>query len=148
MVVIPLTLYPPLKPIQVIMSSYDASAGEAENAKKYTPTIKAYRNPEFLNSPQGRLVRIICEYEETMMRLKMHDITATVLIFGSARSKTHEEYAAAETNLQEGLMTARSSNDAKLLHATNEKMERLRKTHWMTDMTEKIETLGRLITEW
>ncbi len=119
-----------------------------ETEKKFTPTVKAYRNPEFLNSPQGRLVRIICEYEETMLRLKMHDITATVLIFGSARSKTHEEFEAAQEKLNAKVHDAKMSNDDELLQTANKELLKLNKTKWMVEMTDKVETLGRLLTEW
>ncbi len=116
--------------------------------KKYTPTIKAYRNTEFLNSSHARLVRIMCEYEETLMRLKMHNIKATILIFGSARSKTHEEYTAAEQKINNDILDARQTNDAVSLEGAINASKRLAKTKWMTKMTNKIEILGRLLTEW
>ena len=45
----------------------------------------AYRNDEFLNSPDGRLLRIIAEYTEPMARFRRERIEDTVVFFGSAR---------------------------------------------------------------
>jgi uncharacterized protein (TIGR00730 family) len=45
----------------------------------------AYENPEFLNSPDGRLVRIMAEYSEPMARFQKQRIQDTVVFFGSAR---------------------------------------------------------------
>jgi uncharacterized protein (TIGR00730 family) len=45
----------------------------------------AYENAEFLNSPDGRLLRIIAEYQEPMARFRRERIQDTVVFFGSAR---------------------------------------------------------------
>ena len=42
------------------------------------PTIKAYKNPNFLSSPHARSFRMMAEYEETMQRLAANGIRATV----------------------------------------------------------------------
>ena len=45
----------------------------------------AYENPDFLNSADGRLVRMISEYQEPMARFRRERIQDTVVFFGSAR---------------------------------------------------------------
>jgi uncharacterized protein (TIGR00730 family) len=45
----------------------------------------AYENSEFLNSPDGRLLRIMAEYQEPMARFRRERIQDTVVFFGSAR---------------------------------------------------------------
>jgi uncharacterized protein (TIGR00730 family) len=45
----------------------------------------AYENQEFLNSPEGRLLRIMAEYQEPMARFRRERIQDTVVFFGSAR---------------------------------------------------------------
>ena len=45
----------------------------------------AYENPTFLNSPDGRLLRILAEYSEPMARFRRERIQDTVVFFGSAR---------------------------------------------------------------
>jgi uncharacterized protein (TIGR00730 family) len=45
----------------------------------------AYENPDFLNSPDGRMFRILAEYQEPMTRFRRERIQDTVVFFGSAR---------------------------------------------------------------
>jgi uncharacterized protein (TIGR00730 family) len=45
----------------------------------------AYENADFLNSPDGRMLRILAEYQEPMARFRRERIQDTVVFFGSAR---------------------------------------------------------------
>ena len=45
----------------------------------------AYENPSFLNSPDGRALRILAEYQEPLSRFRRERIQDTVVFFGSAR---------------------------------------------------------------
>lgn len=45
----------------------------------------AYENPQFLNSPDGRILRIMSEYVEPLARFRREQIQDTVVFFGSAR---------------------------------------------------------------
>ena len=45
----------------------------------------AYENPDFLNSPDARTLRILAEYNEPMARFRRERIQDTVVFFGSAR---------------------------------------------------------------
>ena len=49
------------------------------------PAPLAYENPDFLNSPDGRIFRIIAEYQEPMVRFRRERVQDTVVFFGSAR---------------------------------------------------------------
>ena len=49
------------------------------------PAPRAYENSTFLNSPDGRLFRIMAEYSEPMSRFRRERIQDTVVFFGSAR---------------------------------------------------------------
>ena len=51
----------------------------------------AYENPAFLNSPEGRPIRIISEYLEPLGRFRREQIQDTVVFFGSARFTGREE---------------------------------------------------------
>jgi uncharacterized protein (TIGR00730 family) len=48
---------------------------------------KAYRNQEFLNSPEARTIRILAEYNEPRARFKKYGVENSIVFFGSARSK-------------------------------------------------------------
>jgi uncharacterized protein (TIGR00730 family) len=45
----------------------------------------AYRNEPFLNSPDGRILRLLSEYSEPLSRFRREQIQDTVVFFGSAR---------------------------------------------------------------
>src|SRR6476620_10853736 len=49
------------------------------------PAPLAYLNPDFLGSPDGRLLRILSEYSEPLSRFRREKIQDTVVFFGSAR---------------------------------------------------------------
>jgi hypothetical protein len=56
----------------------------------------AYQNETFLNSPDGRILRILSEYQEPLARFRREQIQDTVVFFGSAR---FQGSAAAKSNL-------------------------------------------------
>jgi hypothetical protein len=51
----------------------------------------AYENPGFLNSADGRLIRIVSEYLEPLARFRREQIQDTVVFFGSARFRGRDE---------------------------------------------------------
>jgi uncharacterized protein (TIGR00730 family) len=57
----------------------------------------AYQNQPFLNSPDGRILRILSEYQEPLARFRREQIQDTVVFFGSAR---FQGSAAATKNLR------------------------------------------------
>ena len=81
----------------------------------------AYENEPFLSSPDGRILRILSEYQEPLARFRREQIQDTVVFFGSARFQG--EKAAAEglaaigekhatpAQLQEDLKRAQTSVD-------------------------------------
>src|SRR5712675_178810 len=58
----------------------------------------AYQNETFLDSPDGRILRILAEYQEPLARFRREQIQDTVVFFGSARFKGS---AAAQSTLTE-----------------------------------------------
>ena len=52
---------------------------------KPKPAPLAYQNEPFLNSPDGRILRILSEYMEPLARFRREQIQDTVVFFGSAR---------------------------------------------------------------
>jgi uncharacterized protein (TIGR00730 family) len=51
----------------------------------------AYENDAFLNSPDGRILRILAEYSEPLARFRRERIQDTVVFFGSARFRALDE---------------------------------------------------------
>jgi len=59
--------------------------------------LKAYKDQEFINSRDGRTLRILSEYIQPEAKLKKNDINHTVVFFGSARiSPDNNEFGTAE----------------------------------------------------
>jgi hypothetical protein len=50
----------------------------------------AYQNEPFLSSPDGRILRILAEYQEPLARFRREQIQDTVVFFGSARFQGHK----------------------------------------------------------
>ena len=67
-------------------------------------TSLAYENPEFVNSPDGRILRIMSEYVEPLARFRREQIQDTVVFFGSARFHSLED-------AQKTLQSASSFNE-------------------------------------
>jgi uncharacterized protein (TIGR00730 family) len=51
----------------------------------------AYENEAYLNSPDGRILRILAEYSEPLARFRRERIQDTVVFFGSARFRALDE---------------------------------------------------------
>jgi len=93
---------------------------------------KAYRNEDFLASPDARALRILAEYLEPMERFEHYDIRDTVLFFGSARLIAEDEAKA-------GLAAA---------EAADEGIELAQRRLQMSRYYEATRELARRITEW
>jgi uncharacterized protein (TIGR00730 family) len=59
-------------------------------ARKHTQT-KAYENTDFLNSRDGRELRLLSEYLEPKSRFERHKVEDTIVFMGSARIKSRED---------------------------------------------------------
>ena len=57
--------------------------------------LLAYENAEFLKSPDGRVIRILAEYNEPLARFRRERIQDTIVFFGSARFCSRAEAEAA-----------------------------------------------------
>jgi len=51
----------------------------------------AYQNEPFLDSPDGRILRMLAEYQEPLARFRREQIQDTVVFFGSARFQGHRD---------------------------------------------------------
>ena len=67
------------------MANSNKNPDANEPIPELLPAPMAYFNPEFLNSPDGRILRILSEYQEPLSRFRREKIQDTVVFFGSAR---------------------------------------------------------------
>ena len=61
----------------------------------------AYENKTFIESPDGRILRILAEFEEPLARFRRQQIQDTVVFFGSARYPDREKALAALASLEQ-----------------------------------------------
>jgi uncharacterized protein (TIGR00730 family) len=76
------------------LADHDRKAGPETRSSVPPPLPRAplaYENPSFVNSPDGRLLRIVAEYSEPLARFRREQIQDTVVFFGSARFRGREE---------------------------------------------------------
>ena len=51
--------------------------------KRRRKPVKAYRNQDFLASPDARIIRIMAEFIEPLRRFKHQAVSDTIVFFGS-----------------------------------------------------------------
>ena len=101
----------------------------------------AYENPSFLNSPDGRILRIMAEYQEPLARFRREQIQDTVVFFGSARFQGHKDATKALATLKENhaaSAAAQLEKDLKLAHASVD----------MARYYEDARRLAHMLTKW
>ena len=107
---------------------------------KLKPAPLAYQNEPFLSSPDGRILRILAEYQEPLARVRREQIQDTVVFFGSARFQGAD---AARQNL------ATIEKNAKAPAAQQEKdLKRALAAVEMARYYEDARRLAFLLTEW
>jgi uncharacterized protein (TIGR00730 family) len=79
--------------------------------QKIKPAPLAYQNEPFLNSPDGRILRILAEYSEPLARFRREQIQDTVVFFGSARFHGKKD---AETMLKEAERSGKAVEEQKV----------------------------------
>jgi uncharacterized protein (TIGR00730 family) len=107
---------------------------------KLNPAPLAYQNEPFLSSPDGRILRILAEYQEPLARFRREQIQDTVVFFGSAR---FQGSAAARQNLA---AVEKTSKAPATQHETD-----LKRAVAAVDMAryyEDARRLAYLLTEW
>lgn len=100
---------------------------------------RAYRDPEFMNSPEARGLRILAEYMEPQDRFEEFNIKDTILFFGSARLLPRDE---AERRLESaeagGGDLIRANADLKMSRYYEETRELARRlTEWSKDLKDQ-----------
>ncbi len=106
---------------------------------KLKPAPVAYENQTFINSPDGRILRILAEYQEPLARFRREQIQDTVVFFGSARFQGGD---AAKKNL-----SALEKSDV----GSEQHQDSLKRARAAVDMARYYEDARRLaflLTEW
>ena len=101
----------------------------------------AYLYPEFLESADGRPVRILAEYLEPLRRFREQRIQDTIVFFGSARVNSRER---AEVALE--TLRARGVSGAEALYEAE--LKNSRKALEWARYYEEARELSRMLTTW
>ncbi len=104
---------------------------------------KAYKDPEFLNSPDARIVRMISEFLEPQRRFRQARIKDTIVMFGSARIRPRSETLGKLRTVEAMLRKTRKP--------TKQHLTSLRDAELQVEMSRYYEDaveLSRLITAW
>lgn len=102
--------------------------------------VKAYKNLDFLNSPDARVIRIISEFLEPQSRFKKLNIKDTIVFFGSSRIVDKK-------TAQKMYNEVKKSDPKKI----KDFPDRLRKAQIALDMSKYYEDavqLSKMLTEW
>jgi uncharacterized protein (TIGR00730 family) len=100
-----------------------------------------YQNPLFLNSPDGRILRILSEYIEPLARFRREQIQDTVVFFGSARFHS--------PNDAQGRLTEVRGNGARL--AAEQQAGEMKRALAAVDMARYYQDARRMaymLTQW
>jgi uncharacterized protein (TIGR00730 family) len=101
----------------------------------------AYQNEPFLNSPDGRILRMLAEYQEPLARFRREQIQDTVVFFGSARFQGSKAATQALADVEQ--------NQAGKPHAElNEELKRAHAGMNMARYYEDARKLAHMLTKW
>jgi uncharacterized protein (TIGR00730 family) len=108
--------------------------------KKNKTLFKSYENLEFINSSDGRIVRMLSEfiYPQTMFR--KHKIVDTIVFFGSARLKSRKD----ATRDYNRFKTINPKNETKLAEELRFAQHHVNMSRYYEDAVE----LSRRLTGW
>jgi len=101
----------------------------------------AYQNEPFLNSPDGRILRMLAEYQEPLARFRHEQIQDTVVFFGSARFQGRK---AADNALNEIKNTHTTESSADL----EQHLKRAQAGVNMARYYEDARKLAHMLTKW
>ncbi|GGH01110.1 TIGR00730 family Rossman fold protein [Silvibacterium dinghuense] len=116
----------------------------------------AYENPGFLNSADGRIIRILSEYSEPLARFRHERIQDTVVFFGSARFRALDEASRQLELLENTGSVARApqeeqpASEPELTQGTATELSR-RRAEAAVEMAhyyEDARRLAHLLTDW
>jgi len=101
----------------------------------------AYQNEPFLNSPDGRILRILAEYQEPLARFRREQIQDTVVFFGSARFQGSKDAA-------HNMATIKENHAATPAAQLEKDLKRAQASVDMARYYEDARRLAHMLTKW
>ncbi|MGM0653541.1 MAG: LOG family protein, partial [Bacillota bacterium] len=112
--------------------------------KKHPEPVKAYRNMDFINSSDARIIRILSEFLEPMQRFAKNRIYDTIVFFGSARTKNLQDAKQNLAEVEESIAKSPGNPDP----ALQEELDFAQNQLFMAQYYEDAVELARRLTEW
>ncbi|MBZ5667724.1 MAG: TIGR00730 family Rossman fold protein [Acidobacteriia bacterium] len=109
--------------------------------KKLKSAPLAYQNEPFLNSPDGRILRLLSEYSEPLSRFRREQIQDTVVFFGSARIDSHNNATNRLTDVRGNGAQASAAQQATAMKRAEAAVD-------MARYYEDARRLAFMLTEW
>ena len=140
--------------ISLVSNELEPTTGTEPERLESAPL--AYENAAFLDSPDGRWLRILAEYSEPMARFRRERIQDTVVFFGSARFRALD-VANNELELLDNSYAIKSAPEAEQPaneeelesgETTELKRDRAQAAVEMARYYEDARKLARMVTEW
>jgi uncharacterized protein (TIGR00730 family) len=101
----------------------------------------AYENEPFLTSPDGRILRVLAEYQEPLARFRREQIQDTVVFFGSARFQGRNDAS-------KNLATIEQNNVGSDAEQLEKDLKRARAGVDMARYYEDARRLAHMLTKW
>jgi uncharacterized protein (TIGR00730 family) len=113
-----------------------------KSPKKTQRSPLAYENKKFLDGPDGRILRILSEYQEPLARFRRERIQDTIVFFGSARFHSRSDAEEALVLLEKpGSAKAAPPDEQELVKRAKSDVE-------MARYYEDARELAFMLTEW
>lgn len=107
--------------------------------------LKAYKDVDFLNSPDARVIRMLAEYLEPLRRFRQERVRDTIVFFGSARLSSSADAMRRKEEILESIRSHGKLAPSKSL------MQSLKAAETSVEMSRYYEDaveLARLLTKW
>lgn len=112
--------------------------------KRLKEVEKAYRNTDFINSSDARVIRILAELLEPKQRFQKNNIKDMIVFFGSARTMPPDEAENYLKNVEEKIYT---SDDSDKMHF-QEELENAKNQVFMSGYYQDAVQLAKRFTLW
>lgn len=114
---------------------------EVVNGRKL---VKAYDNQEFIHSSDGRILRIIAEYQHPQQYLRKNNVRKMIIVFGSARIISQEQYDNKVKNLNDILKKSIDNEKEKIIEMIKDTESVKPLIHYYDEAT----VLTKMIAQW
>ena len=112
--------------------------------KKLTKAKKAYKNMDFINSGDARVIRILAELLEPMQRFRNQKINDTIVFFGSARTKSPLDAKEYLEKIKERIASSKDKSSEELKNELKIAQNQVFISHYYNDAVE----LAKRLTIW